>query len=301
MLKKVFGRATAVAPDEAACLAICRAGVGKDVLAPFEGSSELPAGGDEEETTLLMRYLRAEKLDAVKALSRLQKQSAWRKGFGRVEEEDVAPELALGKVQLQLPTDESAGRPLLIIKGRLHRPGVAPQLMNNFIYFCLEASSHYCHHPANPDGKLVAVFDLSGLQIKNLDASALRASFAMLEQHFPERILDIWMLEAPTIFWGLWKLVSPFIDPSTRKRIHFVYGADGRKQLVESMGLEITPVEFGGTAAEVAVEAAVQQLPAWRQKHQLPPCLVSPTPKGQLRVSRSSPTLAHQAEVEACA
>lgn len=54
---------------------------------------------------------------------------------------------------------------------------------------------------------------VAGLQIKNLDASALRASFAMLEQHFPERILDIWMLEAPTIFWGLWKLVSPFIDP----------------------------------------------------------------------------------------
>jgi hypothetical protein len=71
--------------------------------------------------------------------------------------------------------------------------------------------------------------------------------------------------------------------------------------LLQSMGREITPVEFGGTAAEVAVEAAVQQLPAWRQKHQLPPCLVSPTPKGQLRVSRSSPTLAHQAEVEACA
>lgn len=91
MLKKVFGRATAVAPDEAACLAICRAGVGKDVLAPFEGSSELPAGGDEEETTLLMRYLRAEKLDAVKALSRLQKQSAWRKGFGRVEEVRFEP------------------------------------------------------------------------------------------------------------------------------------------------------------------------------------------------------------------
>ncbi len=62
-------------------------------------------------------------------------------------------------------------------------------------------------------GTLRCPVTAAGLQIKNLDASALRASFAMLDQHFPERILDIWMLEAPTIFWGLWTLVSPFIDP----------------------------------------------------------------------------------------
>ncbi len=63
-----------------------------------------------------------------------------------------------------------------------------------YIYFCLETASHYCWHPANPNGKLVAVFDLAGLQIKNLDAVALRASFAMLEQHFPERVVEVSIL-----------------------------------------------------------------------------------------------------------
>ena len=56
------------------------------------------------------------------------------------------------------------------------------------------------------------------------------------------------MLEAPTIFWGIWKLVSPFIDQTTRKRIHFVYGAAAREQLVKvscwpapPMSITLTP------------------------------------------------------------
>ena len=40
------------------------------------------------------------------------------------------PELATGKVKLQLPTATSGWRPLLIVKGKLHKPGVTPQLMN---------------------------------------------------------------------------------------------------------------------------------------------------------------------------
>lgn len=83
-------------------------------------------------------------------------------------------ELAAGKVKLQPPTDGSRGRPLLIVKAARHKPGTSPQQLNAFLYFCLEAASHYCWHPANPDGKLVALFDLRGLGLKHLDAAGLR-------------------------------------------------------------------------------------------------------------------------------
>lgn len=39
-------------------------------------------------------------------------------------------ELQLGKVKVQLPTTGSAGRPMIIVKGKLHRPGTPPLLMN---------------------------------------------------------------------------------------------------------------------------------------------------------------------------
>ena len=189
-----------------------------------------------------------------------------------------------------------------------------------FIYFCLEAAAHYCAHPDNPDGKLVAVFDLDALQLRNLDSAALRASFSMLEQHFPERVAEIceaagrrrwrWLLQRlrrlcadgappsaaqgclrrPPSFGGedsggvrslclvtaacrtsppapapastptclrwpaapcsIWKVVHPFIDATTRSRIHFVYGKEGRAAM-----LKVRPRARGWLAACTALHA----------------------------------------------
>ena len=56
-------------------------------LAAFAGTSELPAGPQPAAVrALLLRYLRAEKLDAAKAAARLEAQAVWRQGFGAVDE-----------------------------------------------------------------------------------------------------------------------------------------------------------------------------------------------------------------------
>lgn len=36
------------------------------------------------------------------------------------------------------------------------------------------------------------------------------------------RLGKLWMYEAPTMFWTLWHLVSPFIDPETKQKVVFV-------------------------------------------------------------------------------
>lgn len=270
LLRSARGTAPNGPPDEAAGVEQLASLVSADTIAAFAGTSELPTGptAAAQVQQLLGRYWRAEKGSVEKAAKRLEQQAAWHRGFGAVPEDAIAPELASGKVKLQPPAAGSAGRPLLIVKARLHRPGATPQAINQFICYCLETASHYCWHADNPDGKLVAVFDLGGLQVKNLDATALRASFTMLAQHFPERMLAVWMLDAPTIFWGLWKIVEPFVDATARKNIHFVNGQAGRTALVESLGPAVVPFEYGGAAAEVPIELAAQQLAAWRQQQQ---------------------------------
>ena len=93
-------------------------------------------------------------------------------------QEDVAAELTSAKVKLQppvAPASSSGGgcdcgfidgppgaRPLLIVKAARHKPGATPQALNAFVYFGLEAASHYCWAPGNPDKKLSAIFDFSG-------------------------------------------------------------------------------------------------------------------------------------------
>ncbi len=38
---------------------------------------------------------------------------------------------------------------------------------------------------------------------------ALQAVFELLQAHYPERLAALWFLNAPFIFWGVWRLVSP--------------------------------------------------------------------------------------------
>ena len=49
----------------------------------------------------------------------------------------------------------------------------------------------------------------AGLRTRNLDVKALQAVFELLQSHYPERLAALWFLNAPFIFWGVWRLVSP--------------------------------------------------------------------------------------------
>ena len=98
---------------------------------------------------------------------------------------------------------------MLVIKARHHTPGDQAEV-ERFVCYCLEAAARLCDGaggaPTSPDGKLQAIFDFKGLEMKNLDAGALRSCFSLLNLGFPERVLAIYMVDAPTIFWGLWKV-----------------------------------------------------------------------------------------------
>ena len=44
--------------------------------------------------------------------------------------------------------------------------------------------------------------------MNNLDVQALRRIFDLLQTHFPERLSELWFLNAPWIFWGALARVS---------------------------------------------------------------------------------------------
>ena len=64
-----------------------------------------------------------------------------------------------------------------------------------------------------------------------LDFGALHAVFDILQSHYPERLAVMVMFCAPFIFGALWKAVSPFIDPDTKKKVVFVNGSTAKAEI----------------------------------------------------------------------
>jgi CRAL/TRIO domain len=62
----------------------------------------------------------------------------------------------------------------------------------------------------------------------------------LLQGQFPERLSQLWFLNAPFIFWGLWRIVSPFIEVATREKIVFLTGAERAACLQEAIPPEVS-------------------------------------------------------------
>jgi hypothetical protein len=54
----------------------------------------------------------------------------------------------------------------------------------------------------------------------------------MLQNHYPERLGVLILVDAPFLFRAFWKVISPFVDAKTLKKVVFVSGSDKDKRKV---------------------------------------------------------------------
>lgn len=182
---------------------------------------------------------------------------------------EVAEELANDKVFIQ-PGADATGRPVVIITVRKHhKNGNAAALARLKRFICwvfdvavakasgVRSSEDGSGKNVTPlgDGKLTAIFDLRGASMDNMDVAGLKQIFGLLQSHFPERLGRMVFLDPPVIFWGVWRVVSPFVDPVTRAKVVMASLKDlGEGDIVP---LRILPEDMGGEAeARSVVEAA---------------------------------------------
>jgi len=70
--------------------------------------------------------------------------------------------------------------------------------------------------------KHIFVFDLAGIGMKHLSRnliSFLKPIFDLGQVYYPESLFRMYLVNAPLIFWGTWKIISGLIDPETREKI----------------------------------------------------------------------------------
>ena len=66
------------------------------------------------------------------------------------------------------------------------------------------------------------VLDLHGFRLIDCDPRLAKIFLHLAADHYPERLGNFFLVDAPKIFSGLWNVISPFIDPKTKEKIEFV-------------------------------------------------------------------------------
>ncbi|PKI83932.1 hypothetical protein MVES_001874 [Malassezia vespertilionis] len=97
-----------------------------------------------------------------------------------------------------------------------------------------------------PNDKVIIVFDLSGFGMKNMDWHALMTILQILEAYYPETLYKLYIVNAPWIFQGIWKAVSPLLDPVVRSKIIFTNKAAEMKNIPKDRLMS----DLGGTLTD---------------------------------------------------
>ncbi|KAF3955912.1 hypothetical protein CMV_018918, partial [Castanea mollissima] len=94
--------------------------------------------------------------------------------------------------------------------------------------------------------KFVFIADLEGWGYSNSDIRAYLGALSILQDFYPERLGKVFIIHAPYIFMTVWKIVYPFIDKNTKKKILFVENKSLKSTLLEEIDESQLPEIYGG-------------------------------------------------------
>lgn len=119
--------------------------------------------------------------------------------------------------------------------------------LQRFVCYILDLAVSHCNLSINPLGRIAVILDLTDMGLASMDIPAVTALFKLLGEHYVERLGVMVMYNPPLIFWGAWNTLSPLLPAVTRRKILVVAPADS-KAMIDSLGEEVLPLEYGGKA-----------------------------------------------------
>eukprot|EP00191_Tetraselmis_sp_GSL018_P005163 CAMPEP_0177619882 /NCGR_PEP_ID=MMETSP0419_2-20121207/26545_1 /TAXON_ID=582737 /ORGANISM="Tetraselmis sp., Strain GSL018" /LENGTH=263 /DNA_ID=CAMNT_0019119275 /DNA_START=224 /DNA_END=1012 /DNA_ORIENTATION=+ len=196
----------------------------------------------------LLRYLRARGGDVERAEQMLRKTFAWRSTTRpeQIRWEDVEQESRTGKLFILKHPDKS-GRPVLVMRPRNENSSNHDSQIRNLI-FMMETVSFLADESGSV--QITLLLDFEGYSLSNAPAlKTSRETLSILQNHYPERMSKALLFRAPGIFNLFWKAISPFIDPVTYKKIHFVDKKPAKEQeiMASHFHLDLLEPALGGS------------------------------------------------------
>ncbi|XP_065872331.1 uncharacterized protein [Euphorbia lathyris] len=176
-----------------------------------------PSPSKEVDEGTLRRFLRARDLDVEKASTMLLKYLKWRKGFvpnGSISPSELRNEIAQNKMFLQ--GSDKSGRPIALLFGARHFQNKNLDEFKRYVVCVLDTIA--ARMPAGQE-KFTVIADLQGWGYANCDIRAFVSALSILQDYYPERLGKCLIVHIPYIFMAAWKIIYPFIDNNTKKKI----------------------------------------------------------------------------------
>ncbi|GMQ09485.1 hypothetical protein CsSME_00052851 [Camellia sinensis var. sinensis] len=194
---------------------------------------------------IIRRFLRARDLDIEKASAMFLKYLKWRRTFvpnGFISALEIQNDLAQNKMFLQ--GMDKKGRPITVAFGGRHFHN--KEGLEKFKRFTVFALEKLCSRMPAGQEKFVVIGDLEGWGYANSDIRAYLGALSILQDYYPERLGKLFIVHAPYIFMAVWKIVYPFIDDNTKKKIVFVENKKLKSTLLQDIDESQIPEIYGG-------------------------------------------------------
>ncbi|KAL8252193.1 hypothetical protein R6Q59_035886 [Mikania micrantha] len=212
-----------------------------------------PASKEYDDLTL-RRFLRARDLDLDKASAMFLKYLKWRKTFvpnGSISLSEIPNHIAHNKLFMQ-GTDKS-GRLITVVFGSRHNPNKSGGLeeFKRYVVFTLERI--ISRMPPGQE-KFISIADIEGWGYTNSDIRGYLAALSILQDYYPERLGKMFVVHVPYVFMAAWKMVYPFIDEKTKKKIVFVENNKLKSTLLKDIDESQLPEIYGGKLSLIPIQ-----------------------------------------------
>ncbi|EOA37021.1 hypothetical protein CARUB_v10010070mg [Capsella rubella] len=207
----------------------------------------------EVDDLMIRRFLRARDLDIEKASTLFLKYLTWKRSMlpkGHIAESEIANDLSHKKVCMQ--GHDKKGRPIVVAIGNRHNPSKGnPEEFKRFVVYTLEK---ICARMPRGEEKFVTIGDLQGWGYSHCDIRGYLAALSTLQDCYPERLGKLYIVHAPYVFMTAWKVIYPFIDANTKKKIVFVENKKLTPTLLQDIDESQLPDIYGGKLPLVPIQ-----------------------------------------------
>jgi hypothetical protein len=142
---------------------------------------------------------------------------------------------------------DTNGHPILVVRPKNENTNNLEGNIRNLVYTMERAIA--CTAKSGVE-KLCLVIDYDGYSILNAPPmKTSREVLSILQDHYPERLFRAYCVRPPMIFYGFYRVISPFIDPITAEKIVMLTSSmmnNSINQLYREIGQENLEAAFGG-------------------------------------------------------